>query len=131
MDGKTRDWYKEQYKHDVSNSQRKWPNEELARFIGRTYIEGREHLSALEVGCGTGANIRLLIEEGFETYGLDFDEKAIEYCKTKYPSASYVVADMTKLPYNDNTFDCIIDIFSSYCLNEFLFRTFMKEVNRV
>ena len=57
---KAKSWYEASYGKDASKAQRKWPNEELARFIGRTFgsksVQEKNEMQVLEVGCGSGAN---------------------------------------------------------------------------
>ena len=83
------------------------------------------------MGCGTGANIRLLIEEGFDVYGLDFSDQAIRICERLYPDAVYSVADMMNPPFPDSKFDCVVDVFSTFCLDEKGFSIFLSEVKRI
>ena len=58
-----------------------WPNEELVRYIGSAFADipksDRSGIHVLDVGCGTGANSRLLIEEGFSVTAIDAAEEAI------------------------------------------------------
>jgi SAM-dependent methyltransferase len=68
----------EQYK---AGQGRYWPNEELVRFLGRTYgpvtEQGGSGLYAAEIGCGAGGNLLALLSWGFETYGYDISEEAL------------------------------------------------------
>ena len=60
---------------------RYFPNEELVRFLGRTYgpmtSERGSGSTAIEIGCGVGGNIRALAEWGFFTYGLECSREAL------------------------------------------------------
>ena len=60
----------------------------------------------LEVGCGTGANLKSISKYGDVT-GIDFSKNALDYCK-KQTHASLILADAEKLPINDETFDLIV-----------------------
>jgi SAM-dependent methyltransferase len=66
-----------------------WPNEELVRYIGGAFIDvdqaDRSHLEILDVGCGTGANARFLIEEGFSVIAIDASSEAIKLANTFIP----------------------------------------------
>lgn len=68
----------EQYK---SGQGRYFPAEELVRFLGRTYGPvtelGGSGLTAVEIGCGVGGNMRALAEWGFFVYGLEYSREAI------------------------------------------------------
>lgn len=115
--------YESGYKKHGISYQRKYPNEELCRFIGRKFnkIVNKKKIKVLEVGCGPGGNLWMLANEGFETYGMDFAPESILIAKKNLKSrklkAYFSVSDMTKLNYQDNFFDLIIDIFSSCHLN--------------
>lgn len=60
---------------------RYWPNEELVRFLGRTYgpmtQEKGSGLTAVEMGSGVGGNVWALAKWGFFTYGLELSSEAI------------------------------------------------------
>ena len=80
------DWYEQSYKNLGRNAQRKYPNEELCRFIGRRFshlsIAERQKMRVLEVGCGSGANLRMLAEEYFQVIGIDISLEGIEVART-------------------------------------------------
>ncbi len=60
---------------------RYWPAEELVRFLGRHYgsviEQNAARLTAVEIGCGVGGNVRALTEWGFFTHGLELSSEAI------------------------------------------------------
>lgn len=72
----------EQY---LAGQGRYFPAEELVRFLGRTYgpVVNRKGagLSAVEIGCGVGGNIKALSEWGFFTYGLECSLEALTLAK--------------------------------------------------
>ena len=72
----------EQYK---AGQGRYFPAEELVRFLGRTYgpvTEKRgDGLTAVEIGCGVGGNVRALAEWGFFTYGLDISQESLKLAR--------------------------------------------------
>ena len=65
-------------------AQRLYPNEELLRFLGRTYFnvphEGRKNINILEVGCGSGANLWAIAREGFSAHGLELSQSGVALC---------------------------------------------------
>ena len=94
----------------------KYPSEELIRFISRNFYAepNRKDIRILEVGCGIGANLWFLAREGFNTFGIDGSQIAIEQAKS-YLAGEGLVADIQKgdamyLPYPDLTFDAVIDV---------------------
>ena len=90
-------------------AQRKYPNEELCRFMGRNFFSKnlneleRQEIKILETGCGSGANIWMLAREGFATYGIDLSPEAIKLAELMLDSygvgAKLSVQDMTCLLY--------------------------------
>ena len=136
---RTKKLYDKGFKKFGLSSQRSYPNEELCRFMGRNYFKipfhKRKNIKILEVGSGGGGNIWMISKEGFKTFGIDISdvsvrllEKSLSKRKLK---AKISIGDMTKLKFKDNTFDCIIDIFSSCSLNRKESFLFYKELGRV
>ena len=131
-------WYDQSYSHSGFAAQRRYPNEELLRFFGRHYFplppEQRRLTRALEVGCGSGANLWMMVREGFDAHGIDLSAEAIRLCQILLqggPGARLSVASMTACPYRAVGFDIVADVFSSYCLDEMAFATFLDEVSRL
>ena len=133
-----KEYYEKGYKKKGASFQRKYPNEELCRFIGRNFYsisrKRRKKIKILEVGSGSGGNLWMLANEGFKSYGLDISKKSVEIAKNllrkKNLKADIDHGSMTILPYEDNFFDCIVDIFSSSCLDSEDGIKFLNEVSR-
>ncbi len=53
--------------------------------------------SILDVGCGTGAHARHLIDAGFDVDGVDAESAFIRIASSRCPEGSFVVGDMTTL----------------------------------
>ena len=127
------------YKKNGSNHQRRYPNEELCRFMGRHLYalnkKKRSQKKILEAGCGSGGNLWMIAQEGFDTYGLDISKESIKILKKilnkKKLKAKLKVGDMTLMPYKNNFFDCVVDVFSSTHLNKAESENFYKESSRV
>lgn len=63
----------------------------------------------LEAGCGNGKNLQYLFSNGYKYIkGCDFCNNFVKICKLK--SLDVIEADVTNLPYEDNSFDIIICI---------------------
>lgn len=65
----------------------------------------------LDIGCGTGYHSRLLKNKGHEVISADISYEMVKKAKNGENGNYYLVADMEKLPFKDNTFDNIISIF--------------------
>jgi len=135
----TRQWYEEAYAREGYRAQRNYPNEELLRFMGRHFFSkdgiDRSAVKVLEVGCGTCANLWMIGREGFDAYGIDLSAEAIELGRLRLAhwgtGAKLEVGSMTELPYEENTFDVIVDVFSSNCLDMNDFQRYLAEAARV
>ena len=130
-------FYESSYRTEGINAQRQWPNEELCRFMGRNYFHleksKRKDISILEVGCDSGCNLKMLVKEGFDVYGVDLSKEAIDLLPFIVDDADYnhfLVGDMTKMPFESECFNCVIDVFSSFCLNELQYEEYIKECYR-
>jgi SAM-dependent methyltransferase len=135
----TREFFEASYLNFGMAAQRRYPNEEFLRFMGRNFfgLEQRERSSVrvLEVGCGSGANLWVIAKEGFEAHGLDISIESLSLAKDllggHLVEAKLEAGDMTDMPYPDNYFDGIVDVFSSYCMNEDAGERFLSSVKRV
>jgi SAM-dependent methyltransferase len=74
----------------------------LTRWLAR-YAQPRSMI--LDVGCGTGANLKLL--QGYGTaIGVDISEQALSFCRARgIPHSRTFLASATDLPFPDSTFD--------------------------
>jgi ubiquinone/menaquinone biosynthesis C-methylase UbiE len=127
------------YYKKIAKKYRKYPNEELSRFIGRKYSSinpiKRKKIKILEVGCGSGNNLWMISNEGFKSYGMDISSNAISLAKKvikkKKLEANLKVGNMINLPYQNNYFDCVLDVFSSSSLDANEGKKFLSEVSRI
>jgi len=132
-------WYDASYRQKGFAAQRLHPNEELLRFFGRHYFslstEKRRSIRVLEVGCGSGANLWMIAREGFDAHGIELSSDGIDLCEAMLAhwgtAASVKIGDMTAMPYPNRSFDAVVDVFSSYCLDERGFALFLDEVRRL
>jgi SAM-dependent methyltransferase len=132
-------FYDGSYGSQGFGAQRRYPNEELCRFMGRHYFgvpsERRQDVRILELGCGSGANLWMIAREGFSAHGLDLSSEAVSLCARMLESygagADLRVGDMTRTGYPDRWFDAVVDVFSSYCLDNQGHAAFLDEIARI
>ncbi|MGB7923099.1 MAG: methyltransferase domain-containing protein [Pyrinomonadaceae bacterium] len=63
----------------------------------------------LDAGCGTGRHLKLLIDAGAHTIGLDFSQGMLEVARRNNPSALLVRADLQHpLPFAPARFDALL-----------------------
>lgn len=62
----------------------------------KQYVVGKD---VLDIGCGTGYGCKILAEDANYVLGIDYSEKAIEYCKTHFdaPNIDFQRNDATEL----------------------------------
>ena len=133
-----KDFYNQSYNNLGFNAQRKYPNEELCRFMGRNFFhksqEARKKIKILETGCGSGANLWMIAKEEFDTYGIDLSSEAIALAKKMLDSygvsAEISTQNMCALNFQANYFDAIVDVFSSNCLSRNEHLLYLQEVKR-
>ncbi len=132
-------WYDNSYGSAGFGAQRRYPNEELCRFMGRNFFSRppseRSAIRVLETGCGSGANLWMLAREGFEAHGIDISEQSVALARQMLDSyacsAQLKIGDMTELPYQEGYFDAVVDVFASYCLSSAAGLRFLRSVRRV
>lgn len=62
----------------------------------------------LDISIGDGAHSEYLIEKGFDVYGTDISDLAINTMKEKYPEQTWIVHDtLEKFPFSNNFFDLV------------------------
>lgn len=134
-----RHFYDTSYGSQGFAAQRRYPNEELCRFMGRHFFaiprEKRQVIRVLELGCGSGANLWMIGREGFSAHGLDLSAEALGLCERMLESydtsAELKIGDMKDTGYPAAYFDAVIDVFSSYCLDNTGHAAFLDEVARI
>jgi len=82
-------------------------------------LEKIQYDSILDIGCGTGAILKKLLEQNhtIDAYGIDLSSNMIEVAKRKLNgSANLLVGDAENLPYNAHSFDVVMctDSFHHY-----------------
>jgi ubiquinone/menaquinone biosynthesis C-methylase UbiE len=135
----TQEWYEKSYKKAGFKAQRLYPNEELLRFMGRNFFSTpyneRQGIKILEPGCGSCSNLWMIAKENFDAYGIDLSAASIELGELMLEKwgvkAKLSVGSMTQLPYEENYFDAVVDVFSSNCLNVADFELFLNQLHKV
>jgi len=69
-----------------------------------------ERRSLLDVGGGTGNFARALAEAGFHVSLCDYSPEMARRASGKLAAAPVTVADATRLPFRDATFDCALSV---------------------
>jgi len=91
-------------------------NPEYDRIVCQTIHDFASKVSAkilLDVACGVGFHAAYFAEKGYEVYGTDMAEPAIEELNSLHPEVKSFVGDVDYLPFRDGAFDIV------YCFHSF------------
>ena len=107
------------------------PNIQLYQHVRRGVdLRGRR---VLEVSCGHGggASYFARTHQPAEYVGLDLNPEAIRHCEARHLVAGlrFLVGDAQKLPFEDGSFDVVINVEASHCYPDF--PGFVDEVARL
>jgi tRNA (uracil-5-)-methyltransferase TRM9 len=85
--------------------------------LARRWQQGK----LLNLGCGHGPDF-LPFKDGFELHGMDFSvsmiNQALRYARKYNFQPGLMVADLSYLPYKDNSFDCAISVAAYHHIKE-------------
>jgi SAM-dependent methyltransferase len=90
---------------------------ELRHLLADEIVSPDTHPRAIDLGCGTGANVVYLAEQGFRPTGVDFSPVALAKARERAVAAGvasrcqFVEADLTAdaLPTQDGPYDLLLD----------------------
>ena len=97
--------YDEEFWNKYSDENESRYNEEFAKFTKDLAISLR-CTSVLEIGCGTGIDLRLF-PETFQIHGIDLNKNALDIAKQKLPVADFKNGNITDLPFEDSSIDFV------------------------
>jgi SAM-dependent methyltransferase len=115
----------------------RYPPEHLIRFVARWFfgVEDRSRVRLLEIGCGPGANVWFTAREGFSVSGIDGSPTAIRQAEHRLAGeglkADLRVGDLTRLPWQNESFDGVIENASLYSNRMAAIKQALDEVHRV
>jgi len=95
-----------------------WPWTSVVTILYKLKKNLNPNAKILELGCGIGTNIKLIQSLGYEFYGIDFSNFAIQEVLKVHPelSSALKTADFTKkISFFDKNFDLILDRASLTC----------------
>ena len=77
--------------------------------------------AVLDAGCGEGTYLsRAASASGAEGWGIDISKVAVRLAAKRYDSCRFAVASSYRLPFADESFDALIDVFSPRPFDELL-----------
>ncbi|MDB5081655.1 MAG: hypothetical protein JWP00_3579 [Chloroflexi bacterium] len=104
-------------------------------FLKKYGLENLASLKILDVGCGTGGQLRRFMEYGADPtrlYGLDLVASRIEQAQALAPAINWQVASADRLPFDTASFDLVtISVVLTSVLAEEVRREISMELRRV
>lgn len=97
--------YNEEFWNKYSDENESRYNEEFAKFV-RDLATSLHCSSVLEIGCGTGIDLRLF-PNTFDIHGIDLNERALKIAKEKIPIGNFKKESITKLPFENSSIDFV------------------------
>ena len=133
-------WEKE-YQKPLLVTKKEGPQNFIVQFL--KYLKKEKglpmsDLRVLDLGCGTGRNSNYLAERGNLVFGLDLAANALKLASERAKKAG--LSEQTqylrqsigdKLPFEDNSFDLILDITASNSIKSSEREVYLKESSRV
>ena len=121
---------------------------ELNRLLGNVDIylldqilKGRftKEMKILDAGCGEGRNAVYFIQKGYQIFGIDPNDVAIQYCRflTKslnpdFDSHRFQIGKLESIPFHADAFDAVIcSAVLHFAENVDNFWQMIQEINRV
>ena len=116
----------------------RYPCEDVVRFMARTFSAAdTTRVRVLDLGCGPGPNLWYLAREGYRAAGIDGSPTAVAQACDRLrgdrldDDVDLRLGDFAVLPWDDATFDAVIDNESIYANPMSAIRTTLTEVHRV
>jgi ubiquinone/menaquinone biosynthesis C-methylase UbiE len=117
--------------------QQKAPWDSVVSFVYRFKPKQKNNneIKILEVGCGTASNLWFFALESFDVTGIEASASAIQTAKNRFQQFSLRgqldVGSFTNLPYEDNSFDLVIDRGALCCVGTECLKEAISEISRV
>lgn len=131
-----RGYYRQRYAN-TQPTQQEWTSATAAPELVKLVMNGAIPAGArvLEVGCGVGSESVYLAVQGFQVSGIDISEHAIERARTLAgvygAEVDWAVGDVLDLPYEEDSFDVVVDRGCFHCLRDHERAKFASEIARV
>jgi len=115
----------------------RYPFDLVVSFIYNNYPrhKPRHETRILEVGCGSANNLWFAAREGFRVAGIDGSPSSIDYAQKRFNEEGLTgdlrVGDFTQLPFEDNSFDLVIDRCLLTCCGQASAQRAVAEIGRV
>lgn len=120
---------------DVTSAFWSEPSEDVYYLLARWKKSRRSRIRMLDLGCGMGRHSLLFAENGFEVTALDSSESGLRKLEASAAERGLEIevvhADLTKLPFDDGSFDAVLAYHSIYHVDSEGIVAAISELHRV
>jgi len=89
-------------------------------------------MEVLEVGCGTGSNLKLFQQAGCSIHGIDLSPAMVNIARKKLGGgADVTVGDASRLPWSEESFDLVVAMLTLHEMPGYLRSRVVGEMSRV
>jgi SAM-dependent methyltransferase len=99
----SRHWERQSLEHLLAVAE----TSELTSFLSDRIRPGER---VLEAGCGLGQYVSYFGQRGIDIVGVDYSASAIASHRLRFPDSDVRVADLTSLPFTDESFDACLSL---------------------
>ncbi len=96
-----------------------------------TLVKKYQYQNILDVCCGTGDQLKLLKQHGFNGEGIDLSDAMLMVAGQGEPKANCIHQDATQMHYEESKFDLVMTAFSLHEKNHASARKIVEEMVRV
>jgi SAM-dependent methyltransferase len=82
-------------------------NRIIQNIVNKIYKSSSKDPIILDIGCSTGIITKDLLSKGFNIFGIDNEDKALEFCTNVGLNGRVIKADIYNLPFLAKSFDCV------------------------
>jgi len=79
----------------------------IQSMLNRIYSSHSKDSIILDIGCSTGVILKDLLSKGFNIFGIDNEDKALECCINLGLNDRVIKTDIYNLPFLAKSFDCV------------------------
>ena len=108
------------------------PMNSSLRKIGMKMYPVNAGMEVLDIGCGTGAHLKLYQNEKCNIFGIDLSEAMLKVAEKKLGNnANLKLCDASNTPYSDNKFDLILSSIVLHEMTQQVRVNVLKEAKRI
>lgn len=116
----------------------RYPHSRVVQFLLRSFpdVGSRGEADVLDLGCGGGVHMRLLVEEGFRAHGCDISPVALSQTaellkRSGLPATTLQAGTVDAIPHADATFRTVISVGVFECAPSEHLEAGLAEIRRV